>query len=509
MRPLPSAIPPFEKGGLGEISRPQEKIPPSPPFSKGGISVAVLLLATLLTGCPVGPNYVQPEAPSPAEYRAQLEPGEATSFANLPWWDVFQDQTLRELIQESIQNNYDLKTAVARVQQSEHLVGVARAPLFPQAGYEGGATRGKRFVGFGGVGNQTLNTFLGTFNLAWEIDVWGRVRRTTEAAEAEMYAADDFRRAVVLSLVSGVAQAYFELQELDLQLEIARRTTKSFEETLALFTRRFRGGVDTKLSVERAAAALASTAANIPAFEQAIVTKENEICILVGRTPGPVPRESLMTQDAVIPQTPPGLPSQLLERRPDVLQGQQLVRAANARVGVTVANFFPRIGLTALYGGQSTEIENLVKGPGVVWSIAGSVVGPLFQGGALTESYRAALADWESTKSQYDQTVLVALSEVSNALIAQQKLAEVRVEQARAVEALQESVRLAILRYVGGLATYFEVLEAQQQLYPAENGLAQVDRDRLIAVVQLYRALGGGWSQDDMPVEAGFWPPGP
>ena len=470
--------------------------------------MALLVLALPLAGCPVGPNFVKPEPDMPPSYRSEAEAAEVESFASAPWWDVFHDDILRGLIDEALANNYNLRTAIDRVQQAQHVVGQTRSPLFPQASYQGGAGRGRVFTGFGG-NNITIDNFLGTFNLAWEIDVWGRIRRATESSMASLLATEDVRRGVVLSLVTGVAQAYFDLQELDTELEISRRTTESFRETEALFTRRFQGGVDTMLSVDRAKAALAQTAATIPQLEQQIVQQENLICLLLGRQPGPIPRAPQMTLDAVPLQPPPGLPSELLERRPDILQAEQQIRASNALVGVTEANFFPRIGLTALYGGQSTELQNIVKGPGVVWQIAGSVLGPLFTGGQLTESYRAQKADWEATKQQYEQTVLTALSEVSDALIAQQKLVGVEDEQQKAVEALRESVHLAILRYEGGLASYYEVLEAQQQLFPAENAVVQTQRDRLDATVQLYAALGGGWEATDHPVSVGFWPTGP
>ncbi|MBX3026857.1 efflux transporter outer membrane subunit [bacterium] len=473
-------------------------------FAATGVAALVVAIA----GCAVGPDFVRPEPAVPAAYRSELAPAEAGSFADDAWFDVFHDATLRELIDEALAANYDLRTASARVEQALHQVGVTRSEIFPQASYQGGVQRGQSFLG-PNTDNQTFNTFLGTFNLAWELDVWGRIRRATEASEAVLYATDDVRRGVVLSLVSGVAASYFTLQELDLQLDIARRTTQSFTETVQLFTRRYQGGVDSKLSVERARAARAQAAATIPQIEQRIVQQENAICILLGRAPGPVPREPLMTIEALPPQTPPGLPSELLRRRPDVLAAERLIESSNAQVGVTIANFFPRLGLTALYGGQSSDLENIVKTPGVVWAIAGSLVGPIFQGGRLTEAYRAQVADWEATKAQYVQTVLTALTEVSNALIAQQKLEGVRAEQQLAVDALRESVRLALLRYNGGLSTYFEVLEAQQQLFPAELALAQTDLSRILAVVDLYRALGGGWQNNDLAVDPGFWPTGP
>jgi multidrug efflux system outer membrane protein len=470
--------------------------------------LAVVLAGALLAGCAVGPDFVTPEPSMPAEFRSQVAPAEAASFADQPWFDVFQDATLRELIDTAIANNYDLVIAADRVQQALHQVGVTRSELFPQAGYQGAAQRGKSFVG-PAVDNATFNTFLGTFNLAWEIDVWGRIRRATEASEAVLYATEDVRRGVLLTLVSAVGASYFALQELDLELEIARRTTESFSETLALFTRRFLGGVDSKLSVQRAAAARAQAAASIPQIEQQIVQQENAISILLGRPPGPIAREPPLSRQALPAQTPPGLPSDLLRRRPDILEAEELIRSSNAQVGVAVANFFPRIGLTSLYGGQSSDLDNIVKTPGVVWAIAGSMIGPIFQGGRLTEAYRAQIADWEAAKANYAQTVINALREVSDALIAREKLEEVRDEQIVQVDALRESVRLALLRYNGGLATYFEVLEAQQQLFPAELALARTDRDRLLAVVDLYRALGGGWQANDQPVTPGFWPTGP
>ncbi|HEV8711296.1 MAG TPA: efflux transporter outer membrane subunit [Candidatus Binatia bacterium] len=447
-------------------------------------------------GCAIGPNYLRPELPLPETHRGQVGVPEATSLADLPWWEVFQDKVLKGLIEEALANNYDLRTAAARVEQARALAGVARAEFFPQIGYEGDAGRahGISQARVPVLSGQTSNTFSGVFSLAWELDVWGRIRRANEAAFAELFASEEFRRGIVLTLVSDVAQAYFELRELDLELEIAQRTIASFQRTLDLFTRRLQLGVASKLETARAEAALAGTAATIPNLERRIVAKENQISVLLGRNPSPIPRGTLLVDQTVPPVTPAGLPSQLLERRPDILQAEQTLVAANARVGVAEANFFPRVGLTSLYGGASADVENVVKGSGNIWSVAGQLAGPILQGGQIFENYQAALAQWEQAKLQYEQTVIRAFQEVSNALTDQQKLAEVREEQTRAVTALRESVRLSTLRYTGGFANYFEVIEAQQQLFPAENTLAQVQRDQLIAVVELYRALGGGWS---------------
>jgi multidrug efflux system outer membrane protein len=413
---------------------------------------------------------------------------------------VFRDEVLAGLIAEALQNNYDLRTAAARVEQFRDFAGIARSEFFPQTGYEAGASRSRGASQFFTPipAGTTGNSFLSVFNMAWELDVWGRIRRSTEAAQADLFASEEFRRGVVVTLVSAVAQAYFELLELDLELEIARRTTATFQWTVDLFAQRLQMGAASRLEVVRAEAALASTAANIPNLERQIVAKENQLSVLLGRNAASLTRGRPLIEHS-LPETPLGLPSQLLERRPDIRQAAQTLVAANARVGVAQANFFPRVGLTSLYGGASSEVENLIKGGANIWSITGQLTGPLLQGGNLYENYQAALAQWEQARWQYEQSVITALQEVSDALTSQLKLTDVRREQARAVAALQESVRLSLLRYSGGFASYFEVIEAQQQLFPAENALAQVQRDQLITVVQLYRALGGGWSAYAVP----------
>jgi len=272
---------------------------------------------------------------------------------------------------------------------------------------------------------------------------------------------------------------------------------KSFEDTLQIFTRQYTGGVGNKLQVERAEAALAQTQAQVPDLERQIVAQENAIRVLLGQNPGDIPRGIPLVARPAPPATPPGLPSALLERRPDVLQAEHTIASANAQVGVAIANFFPQVGLTALYGGQSTELKDIVKGNFSLWNVAGNAAGPLFQGFLLLEQYRAQVAGWDQTKAQYEQTVITAFSEVSNTLTAQTKFAEARVAQERAVRAYKESVRLSLLRYASGLSGYFEVLEAQQQLFPAQIALAQLQLSELATVVNLYRALGGGWQLAD------------
>jgi multidrug efflux system outer membrane protein len=455
---------------------------------------AALLGAFALSACAIGPNYRRPELPAPPSFRDQPEVQE--SIADLPWWEVFQDEALGELIREALENNRDLLASAARVETARGLAAVQRGELFPSVGYQGSLTRGNdTSFGAPAPGTGTHTDYLAVLDAAWEIDIWGRIRRASEAARAEMLAQEAFRRGVVLSLVAGVAQAYFELCELDLELEIATRTVESFGETLRIFERQFQGGVASRLDPLRAEAALAQVAASVPDLERRIVAKENELSVLVGRAAGPIPRGTSLAEQATPPAVPAGIPSQLLERRPDLLEAEQSLVAANARVGESLANFFPRIGLTSFYGSASDELtDKLASGTGI-WAAAASAAGPIFTFGRTWYLWRASQANTEAAVHDYEQTVLAALQEVSDALVAREKLAQVRLEQERAVQALSESLRIARVRYVGGLSTYLEVLDAQQQLFPAENELAQTTRDELLALVALYRALGGGWSQ--------------
>jgi multidrug efflux system outer membrane protein len=341
--------------------------------------------------------------------------------------------------------------------------------------------------------NPTFNSFVGTFNLAWEIDVWGRIRRATESARAEYLAAEAAQRGVLLTLLSDVAQAYFELLELDRELAITRGTTTTFQNTADLFRRRYTGGIGTMLEVSRAMAALTQARADIAELERQIVAKENQLSTLLGRPPSEIIRGLALDRESIAPDVPVGLPSQLLERRPDIQQAEQALVAANAEVGVALASFFPRLGLTTFYGGQSSELENVVKRGGGVWAVGATITGPIFQGGRLLANYRVSSAAWDEAVERYQQATLQAFAEVSNAIVAHHKLKAVRADRDETVKALQTSVSLSLQRYKDGIANYFEVLEAEQQLFPAELALARTQRDELIAVVALYRTLGGGW----------------
>jgi multidrug efflux system outer membrane protein len=345
-------------------------------------------------------------------------------------------------------------------------------------------------------GSKPVNLYDVNLGLSWEIDLWGRVRRLSESALAQYLSTREARRGVLLSVVSEVGQAYFELRELDAQLEIARRTTETFQGTFDLFNRQLAGGVTNQLVVSRAEAALGTAAAAIPNLERLIVAQENLLCFLVGRNPGPIPRGQSLTEQALPPEVPAGLPSTLLERRPDLRQAEQQLISANANVGVAMASFFPTISLTGSLGGVSPEVSDLFQA-GKTWSLAAGLTGPLFQGLRLKNQYDVNVAQWEQAKIQYESAITNAFGEVSTALVAHQKLAEVESQLARSVAAYQEAVRLANIRYFAGLSSYVEVLDAQQQLFPAENALAQARFSRLFNFVQLYKALGGGWNAGD------------
>ena len=459
-----------------------------------------VLLALLLSGCALGPDYKRPKIDAPANFRSAVTPAEQGSIADLPWWAVFKDETLQKLITQALENNYDLLIAVTRVEQARQISAQARGQFFPQASYDGVVAKGKNsfLTSPSPNGGSTEDSGLLSVNVFWEMDFWGRIRRLNEAARAQYLATEEGCRGVVVSLVSSVAQAYFELLELDLELEISRKNTKSFEDTLRIFTLRLEGGAASKLETASAEALVGTVAANIPDLERQIVLKENQINVLLGRKPGPVERKARLLEETMPPEIPAGLPSALMERRPDIRQAEQNLRAANAQIGVAMANFFPKIGLTTLLGHVSPELSAFTSGSASLWSVAGTMTGPLFQGGTLLAQYRQSKAAWEEARLTYEQLALNAFQEVSNAVISGQKLAATRVQQARAVKAYEEAVQVSLKRYVSGKASYFEVLQNQQNLFPAETTLARTELNQLLATVQLYKALGGGWREGEL-----------
>jgi multidrug efflux system outer membrane protein len=457
------------------------------------------LAAALLAGCAIGPDFKRPATDAPASFRDQASEGDR-SVADLAWWDVYRDAQLKELIGAAIANGYDARIAAARVEESRAIAAQVHGQLFPGVGYAANADRGHNAI----LGNpstvgpsSTSNGFDAYLGATWELDLWGRVRRLDEAARSQYLATEDARRGVLLSLVSDTASAYYELIELDEELAIAREATTSFGESLKLFNEQLEGGVVSRLDTASAEAARAASAARIPAIEMEISVKENQISVLAGRNPGPVARGAGLADLAGPPDVPAGLPSALLERRPDIREAEDAAHAANAGIGVTVGGFLPRIGLSAILGGVSQNLSQLTSKGASLWSVGAGATGPLFQGGGLHGQYEQAKAAWEVAKLQYQRTALSAFGDVANALVARERLAEVREQLEHAVDAYRDAVKISTQRYSAGKASYYEVLQAQQLLFPAEVSLAQTKRDQYIAIVQLYKALGGGWNLKD------------
>jgi multidrug efflux system outer membrane protein len=451
----------------------------------------------LFNGCAVGPNYKRPAIQSPSTFRGDASPTN-TSFGDLDWWHIYQDPTLQGLIREAFTNNYDLRIAVTRVEQARALAMQARSQFVPSANYNGTVGRGRNAI-FGSSfpdKGVTASSAAATLNAFWEVDLWGRVRRLNEAARARFLASEEARCGVRLSLLGDVADNYFRLLELDKELEIAGRTTNSFGESLRIFSQRVAGGTASALESSRAEAALAEAAAAIPAILDEISSTENRLCLLLGRAPGPIERKQPALDTLVSPDVPAGLPSSLLVRRPDIREAEQFLRAANAQIGESVAEFFPKIGLTALLGKVSPELSAFTLGSANAWSIAAEASGPLFEGGRLVGQYHQAKAARDEAALHYRYAALTALRDVSDSLISREHLAEIREQRTRQVGALESAVKLSSERYTAGKASYYEVLEAQQQLFPAELNLARTERDQLLAVVALYKALGGGWQDE-------------
>jgi len=437
---------------------------------------ATIALSLGLAGCAVGPNYKRPLVPVPPHFygEAQAAADQARSLADVPWWDVFDDPILKGLIEEALRNGFDARLAAARVQEARAQYGIARSQFYPAIDYEGDWQRARadRILNPAGKAQTRWTVDVG---FSWELDLWGRIRRLSEAARAQYLATEEGRRGVMLSLVSDVAIAYMDLRELDEDLAIARSTTGAFQDTYDLFRRRLEGGAASALETARAEASLAQVAGEIPEIERAIVARENQINFLLGRNPQPIPRERPVM--ALPPDVPPGLPSTLLERRPDIRQAEQLLIAANAGVGVAKADFFPRLSLTGFLGQVSPELGSLFDSQSKTWSIGSGLLGPLFQGGRIKRGYEAAQARWDEAPVSYEATTANALGEVSRALVDRAKLVETQRQRAREVAAYQEAVRLANVRYNSGLSAYFEVLGSSAAALPGGD-LARSDAAR-------------------------------
>jgi multidrug efflux system outer membrane protein len=461
--------------------------------------VAVIIIAAgsiLAAGCTVGPNYERPLVPTPTQFRFVAEPVQAQSFADLPWFQVFDDPALQALIKEAISSNLDLRVAVARVEEARARAGIAKSFLYPQvdgvASYSvGQLSNGPRDQSSDDEDTTRQGASYG-FQLSWEIDLFGRIRREHEAALAIVLATEQGRRGVLVTLVGDIATNYFLLRELDRQLDISRRTLGLNDETVVYFRNRLDGGVSNRLELDRIQANRSLTAAAIPEIEQQIAIIENAISLLLGRPPGPVARPG-PAEEPVPPLIPPGLPASLLERRPDVLQAEQLLVAANADIGVAKALFFPTISLTGFLGGISGDLASFLGGNGAVWSASPGLLQPIFQAGRLQRNLEATQALFDAAVAEYQKAALNGYREVANSLVTIQKLAETRVHRETGVAALVDASDLARARYDSGLASYIEILTADQDLFQQELLLAQTRGAELRARAELYRTLGGGW----------------
>ncbi|HUI67905.1 MAG TPA: efflux transporter outer membrane subunit [Nitrospirota bacterium] len=457
-------------------------------------SIAITMTLLLLAGCAIGPDYRRPEIVSPPVWQVDMQ--QAQDTANTAWWEQFNDPVLNELIGTALRENYDLLVATARVEEFYGLYGATRADLFPQIGYDGSAGRvqatTKGPIPITPGTSSKYSTYQAEFSASWEIDLWGKIRRATEAARADLMAAEDSRRGVILSLVTSVATAYIDLRSLDQQLVIAQQTAKSREESVKLFELRFKGGNISEMELSQVRSEYYVALAAIPDLERRIRQQENFLSILLGKNPGPIVRGKKL--DAIaLPAVPAGLPSDLLARRPDIRQAEQALIAANARIGVAKAQYFPSISLTGFFGSASIELSDLFTGPAKTWSYAGALAGPIFTAGKIKGTVRAAQAVQQEALFGYEQAIRNAFSDFEDALIDQDRTRVQLDAQAKQVEALATYARLARLRYENGYTSYIEVLDAERSLFNGQLSYAQTQDALLRALVNLYKSMGGGW----------------
>ena len=459
--------------------------------------IGTVVLSVALGGCALGPDYRRPDVPTPGAWRDAAPAADPASLADLAWWQLFQDEELKALVRIALEENKDLRIAVTRVDQARALLGIARADQFPRvdAGASATTNRTSRTVRPRDQGGETelLET---TVDLSFEIDIWGRLRRATEAARAELLATEEARRAVVLTLVSDVATGYLQLRELDLELEITRRNVESRRQSLEIVRERFEAGLTSALDLRQAEAELAGTAAQIPDLERQITQTENRLSILLGRNPGAISRGRPLTGQTFPPVVPAGLPSALLERRPDIREAEATLVSANARIGVAKAAFFPQISLTGFFGVASAELSDLFTGPSRIWQLGPSATVPVFDAGRNRRNLQFTEAQEREALHRYEQAIQQAFRDVEDALVAHRKFREALAEQDRAVQASRETLAIAEERYTSGLTNYLSVLDAQRTLLIAEVAQSRTLGAQLVAVVQLYKALGGGWAPD-------------
>ena len=482
-------------------------VPPGPIFrlAEPNLRAAVIpaLLALVTASCALGPNYKRPAIEPPASFRgdAEAQTGQAgaRSLADIKWFDLFRDDTLTGLVNTALEQNFDARIAAERVLQARALFRITRSDQFPAVDGSAGvnAVRASR-AGANraipeGVDTDVSYTEVG-FSLGWELDVWGRLRRLTESARAQYLATEEARRAVVTTLVGDVTETYLALRALDLELEIAMRTRDVAQQNLRLTEARRERGIASGLDVRQAEQLLYIATSQLAGLEREIAQTENALSLLLGRAPGDIPRGSPLEAFQAPPSVPAGLPSSLLERRPDIRQAEQLLIAANAQIGAAKAEFFPRISLTGFLGSQSRALSNLLTSPAATWTAGLGAVAPIFNAGRTRANVQFTEAVQREAVVNYHRTIYTAFREVSDSLAGYRKTADQRAQQERLVQALREATRLSTQRYEGGLDSYLPVLDAQRNLFQGELDLARLRQLELASIVQLYRALGGGWS---------------
>jgi multidrug efflux system outer membrane protein len=454
----------------------------------------LFLAAVALAGCTVGPDYVRPVTQAPDQWR--IDYPKAAEVANTRWWEQFGDPVLNELIESALRENRDVRIAAARIEQFAGVSVATRSQLFPQVGYSADANRVRASrEGFPPIpepANNQFNLYQAQLGASWQLDLFGRVRRLSEAAQAQVYASEQAKRGVVLTVVSNVAASYVGLRALDRQLEIARTTASNFGETARIFGLRFEHGLVSQTEVSQIDSQYQQALAAIPALGQRISAQENLISILLGRNPGPIPRGKTIDQ-LLAPDIPADLPSALLLRRPDILQAEQNLVAANANIGAAKALYFPDISLTAALGSVSTAFGNFLTGPAMTWGLVAGLTGPIFTGGAIAGQVQAAESGREAALNGYQLVILNAFRETNDALTGTQNRLEESTRQATRVASLREASRLSHLRFDNGISSYVEVLVSENELFAAELALVATRADRFVQVIGVYQAMGGGW----------------
>ena len=466
---------------------------------RGGMAmnknILSMVMVLLLAGCAVGPDYRRPAIDMPGAWR--LEEKGVSDLANTAWWGQFGDPVLDELIRTALRENYDLRIATARVEEYVGRYWVGRSGLFPQIGADAAAGRNRvSEQGMSSTVSSALKnpaeSYQAAFSGAWEIDLWGKLRRANEAARADLLSTEEARRSVILSLVSSVANSYISLRDLDKQLEVTIQTAKSREESYKLFKLRYEGGVISELELNQVKSEYEQALATIPQIEKQVANQENGLSVLIGRNPGPISRGKNM-DELVLPAVPAGLPSDILTKRPDIRQAEQALIAANARIGVARAQYFPSISLTGLFGWSSSDLSKLFTGPARMWSWGGSLTAPIFTGGAIMGQEKAAEALQQQALFTYQKSIRSAFQEVEDALVNQKRTRGQLDAQKRQVDSLREYARIARLRYENGYTSYIEVLDAERSLFNAELQYTQTQGILFQALVNIYKAVGGGW----------------